>query len=296
MRPLKLRMAGLRSYRTERTVDFTDLSLVAIIGPTGAGKSSLLEGITYALYGASTWDKKAVKELISDAALSMRVSLEFEADGKVWQVTRAISQKAAGSHELICLSDPDVAKVDGDRSVNARIEELIGLDYDGFCACVLLPQGKFEHLLKATKKDRASILKGILRLDELDLIRERATEVAHRLTPRCEEIRDARAEFLPDPALTQQQAATNLRELQPKREALENAKTRVDALIAQVGEHRRTASDADGTAGRIDDLVDAKLTERLQTLREHEDELAAEERTATRKAAQAEIDAAASRG
>ena len=49
MRPLMLRMTGLRSYRIERTVNFTELSLVAIIGPTGAGKSSLLEAITYAL-------------------------------------------------------------------------------------------------------------------------------------------------------------------------------------------------------------------------------------------------------
>lgn len=293
MRPLKLRMAGLRSYRTERTVEFTDLSLVAIIGPTGAGKSSLLEGITYALYGASTWDKRAVKELISDAALSMRVSLEFEADGQVWQITRAISQKAAGTHELICLSDRGVAKVDGDRSVNARIEELVGLDYDGFCACVLLPQGKFEQLLKATKKDRASILKGILRLDELDLMRERATELAHPLTPRCEEIQDARAQFLSDPALTQQQAATRQQELQPKREALENAKTTVDALIEQVGEHRRTANDADAGAGRIDDLVDETLMQRLRTLGEREGELAAEQRTAIKNAEQAESDAVA---
>ena len=110
MRPLTLRMAGLRSYRVERTVDFTELSLVAIIGPTGAGKSSLLEAITYALYGASTWDRRAVKELISDAAASMRVSLEFEADGERWQVTRMISRKTAASHELICLSDPEHRK------------------------------------------------------------------------------------------------------------------------------------------------------------------------------------------
>jgi exonuclease SbcC len=117
MRPLTLRMTGLRSYRVERTVNFTELSLVAIIGPTGSGKSSVLEGITYALYGASTWDKRAVKELISDAANS---SLEFEADGERWLVTRMISRKAGASHELVCLSKPDLAKIDGDRAVNTR--------------------------------------------------------------------------------------------------------------------------------------------------------------------------------
>jgi len=294
MRPLKLRMAGLRSYRAERTVDFTDLSLVAIIGPTGAGKSSLLEGITYALYGASTWDKTAVKELISDAALSMRVSLEFEADGQVWQVTRMTPRKAgASSHGLVCLSDPEVARVDGDTLVNARVKELIGLDYGGFCACVLLPQGKFEQLLKATKRDRARVLKGILRLDELEVIRSRAGDLSGRLTPRCDEILDARAQFLPDPAQIQEQAAIRERELQPRREELERAKTTVDALIEQVGEHRQIAREAEAAAGRVDELVDEDLMERLRTLAELDGELSAELRTAVHNAEQAKVDAEA---
>ena len=56
MRPLKLTLDGLRSYwGGAQTVDFTDRTLVAIVGDTGAGKSSLLEAITYALYGRSTW-------------------------------------------------------------------------------------------------------------------------------------------------------------------------------------------------------------------------------------------------
>lgn len=293
MRPLTLRMAGLRSYRTERTVDFTDLSLVAIIGPTGAGKSSVLEGITYALYGASTWDQRAVKELISDAAPSMRVSLTFEADGELWQVTRMISKKTAANHELICLSDPAQAKIDGDRQVNPRIEKLIGLDYDGFCACVLLPQGKFEQLLKATKKDRAAILKGILRLDELDQIRDRANELTRQLTPRCEEIQQARAQFLPDPAATQADAANRQQELAPTREALTKAKSTVDALIEQVAEHTRTARESEASTRRIDELLDPDLLERLHALQALEAELASQHVTASQNAQQATEDAAA---
>lgn len=275
MRPLKLRIAGLRSYRTERTIDLADLSLVAIIGPTGAGKSSLLEAITYALYGASTWDKRGVKELIADAAPAMSVSLQFEADAEVWQVTRMISRKTGASHELLCVSNPEVVKIDGDRPVNARIEELVGLDYDGFCACVLLPQGKFEQLLKATKKERASVLKGILRLDELDLIRDRATEVGQRLTPRCDEILTARGRFLPDPAATIEQAAAREQELAPRRQALEEAKTTVDRLIEEVTEHRRVAHEAEGRASRIGELIEADLLDRLRALETLERELEA---------------------
>ena len=53
MRPLELRLCGFRSYRAERVVPFRDVDIVAIIGDTGAGKSSLLEAMTWALYGAS---------------------------------------------------------------------------------------------------------------------------------------------------------------------------------------------------------------------------------------------------
>ena len=293
MRPLTLRMSGLRSYRVERTVDFTELSLVAIIGPTGSGKSSVLEGITYALYGASTWDRRAVKELISDAANSMRVSLEFEADGERWLVSRMISRKAGASHELVCLSKPDVAKIDGDRPVNAQIEKLVGLDYDGFCACVLLPQGKFEQLLKATKKDRATVLKGILRLDELELMRDRANELARGLTPRCEEIQQARAQFLPDPVGTQAKAARIQHELAPRREALAQAKATVDALIEQVAEHTRIAREAAASAGRIEELLDPQLPGRVRALEALESELTSKHLVATQNAKQAGDDAAA---
>lgn len=54
MRPRRLRVKGLRSFRAEREIDFTDLGLVALVGDTGAGKSSILEAITYALYNATT--------------------------------------------------------------------------------------------------------------------------------------------------------------------------------------------------------------------------------------------------
>jgi len=201
--------------------------------------------------------------------------------------------QGGASHELVCLSKLDVAKIDGDRPVNARIEELVGLDYDGFCACVLLPQGKFEQLLKATKKDRATVLKGILRLDELDLMRERANELARRLMPRCEEIQQARAQFLPDPVGTQAQATRMQQELEPKREALTQAKATVDALIEQVAEHTRIARESAASAGRIEELLDPQLLGRVRALEALEGELTSKHLIATQNAKQAGDDAAA---
>src|SRR5690242_10282087 len=89
MRPIRLSMRGLRSYRHECTIDFRNRALIAIVGDTGAGKSSILEAITYALYNATTWDQRAVGQLISDGVQSMSVELEFQAGDHVWSVNRA---------------------------------------------------------------------------------------------------------------------------------------------------------------------------------------------------------------
>ena len=61
MRPLTLRMSGLRSYRSEVTIDFGDPGLIAIVGDTGAGKSSILEALFFVLYGGCTWDHRATR-------------------------------------------------------------------------------------------------------------------------------------------------------------------------------------------------------------------------------------------
>jgi exonuclease SbcC len=166
VRPLELRITGLRSYRADTIVDFTELNLLAIIGATGSGKSSLLEAITYALYGNATWGGRSTKALIADGAISMTVSLSFVADGQQWLITRKASRGVSppSSQELRCLSDPERPKIDGSSDIKTRIIELIGLDYEGFKSCVLLPQGRFDQLLKATAADRVGILKGILGL------------------------------------------------------------------------------------------------------------------------------------
>ena len=84
MRPITLKMAGLRSYRTERTIDFGDPGLIAVIGDTGAGKSSILEALTGALYGACTWDNRGIGELISDGAQTVQLELTFAVAGQTW--------------------------------------------------------------------------------------------------------------------------------------------------------------------------------------------------------------------
>src|SRR5712691_2726435 len=199
MRPLRLRIAGLRSYRSDVTIDFGDPGLIAIVGDTGAGKSSILEALFFVLYGGCTWDQRAVVPLIADGATVMQVELEFLAESRRWRVFRSASRGSGQSrHELECLDDP-ATRFDNDGPVTDEIKRLVGLDRDAFLRTVILPQGRFQALLQATRSDRTAILEGIFRLDQLAEARERADMTARRIRPAVQNLREQRAALLPDP-------------------------------------------------------------------------------------------------
>src|SRR5687767_6813837 len=104
---------------------------MAVVGPTGAGKSSILEAIVYGLYNASTYDSRSVTSLISSDEPTMSVAFDFMADGESWRVTRSSSKKSypPSVHKLSCLSTPaEHPMVEGEGAVNGRIKTLIGLD------------------------------------------------------------------------------------------------------------------------------------------------------------------------
>ena len=227
MRPLRLKLQGLRSYREEQEVDFESASLIAIVGDTGAGKSSLLEAITVALYGTSTWDAREIKQLISDGAQTMLVSLTFRADGKVWRVERAVSRGTypPARHSLECVDTGE--RLDKKDAVDARTRQLVGLDYEAFLRSVVLPQGRFAALLQAKPADRASILKGILRIDLLDTVREEAREAKDRMGPVEAGLRDRRAKLLPDPAAAEREAEERQSLAASQRDAARSARQKV---------------------------------------------------------------------
>ncbi len=267
MRPLTLELDGLRSYRRPTRINFGDVSLMAIVGDTGAGKSSLLEAITYGLYGASTWSGQP-GDLIADGAQTMRVELTFLAGGKRWRATRAMSRSGypEAVHRLECLDAPG-QRFDGRGQVNAQVERLVGLDREGFLRAVILPQGHFADLLQATATDRTRILKNLFRVDELEHAREQAGQVLQRCRPSLAALRERRAGLLEDPQAAEaaatarlQTATTTLADLTTLRQRLNDLDGEVQeatgtaaALIRLVGE--LTDEQLTGTASRLDALV-----------------------------------------
>lgn len=210
MKPRRLIIEGLRSHRGRTEIDFTDVSLFAIVGDTGSGKSSILEAIVYALYAAATWTKQP-GELISDGMRTMTVELTFEVDGRIWVVRRSMSRGGypAPIHLLTAVDDPSV-RFDTAASVDHQVERLLGLTVEAFCSAVILPQGRFERLLNATPADRTRILKGIFRLERLDEARDLAKALVDRYRPAFEELRRLRAALLADPVASAAEAGARL--------------------------------------------------------------------------------------
>jgi exonuclease SbcC len=296
MRPLTLKITGLRSYRSEQTIDFSDAGLMAIVGDTGAGKSSILDAIFFALYGGCTWDRRAVTPLIADGATVMQVELVFVAEGRRWKVFRAASRTGTGGrHELTCLDDPAI-RYDNSDPVTAAIRKLVGLDDEAFLRTVILPQGRFQALLQASRGDRTAILKGIFRLEQLAAVRDAADQGARRLRPGVIELRQERARLHDDPAgaledaeIRQEQARAREATLKTVAEAVSAAQAKTTALQQHTIELQRLA-DLIKTDQRADapqrlsalaqnaETINAQLLQldgQRQTLRQHADVLEA---------------------
>src|SRR5206468_4703107 len=95
LRPLRLQVKGFTAFRDPVEVDFTELDVFAISGPTGSGKSSLLDAMTYALFGRVERVGAAVGQLVSQGQPRMAVTLEFEVGAERYRVTRSTPVKGA---------------------------------------------------------------------------------------------------------------------------------------------------------------------------------------------------------
>ena len=207
MLPLELTIEGLRSFRSAVTLDLRGRDQIAIVGDTGAGKSSIIEAITYALYGQPTFTGLN-RELMNDTATTLRVTLRFRVTGEEWEAVRTLRRRGSGA---VGAQSAQLRRVGADgepleiveqaRQVNDRIESLIGLDRDAFLRTTVLPQGRFAQLLvEDDPRLRATILRQVWRTDELEAAGQ-AAAAAHResglLRTRLEQ---AAAGYAEDPA------------------------------------------------------------------------------------------------
>ena len=179
-----LRITGIGPFAGEHTVDFSafeDSGLFLLDGPTGAGKSTLIDAITFALYGDVARTKDASKDRLRSNHISdsdpSEADLVFEVATGIYRVTRTPAYTPAGKKSqrnskstlTRVVEDPDAPDgwrtvepiASGPRDVGYEIPAIVGLDKDQFLQTIVLPQGKFSQFLNATSDAREQILRDI---------------------------------------------------------------------------------------------------------------------------------------
>src|SRR5262245_30309162 len=160
MRPLCLTLKGFTSFCDETAVSFERLDRFAICGPTGAGKSSLLDALTFALFAdAPRLGTGELADLITLGRKSFSVTLDFRVGAQEYRVTRVRRRAGSGADQLDRLLDGERTELvaSGKKEVNRAIERLLGLNYGHFTQAVFLPQGKFAEFLRSKSTERRAL-------------------------------------------------------------------------------------------------------------------------------------------
>ncbi|NBE85007.1 AAA family ATPase [Micromonospora rubida] len=210
MRPMRLDMAGFTVFRDETTVDFTDADFFALVGPTGSGKSTVLDAICFALYGTvPRWGgTRGLANALAPSATEARVRLVFESAGDRYVATRVVRRdgrgnvKTANAGLQLMPAGFDVTKLDTGLSpedlgevvagtpaeMDRAVLEAVGLPYEQFTSCVVLPQGQFADFLHARPATRQQILVNLLGLGVYENVQKRATERAGQAEAKLEAV------------------------------------------------------------------------------------------------------------
>ncbi len=265
MRPLTLTMSAFGPYAGRTEVALHRLGragLYLITGDTGAGKTTLFDAVTFALYGEASGAEREASMLRSQYAAPetpTEVELVFEYDSRTYTIRRnpeydrpkkrgegTVRQRAEAE-----LRRPDGSVVTGSREVTAAVSELIGLDRGQFAQIAMIAQGDFLKLLLADTRKRQEIFRNIFRTRYYQVFQDRLKAESGRLRDGCESARESVRQYIGGAVCPEED---RLARLQSGELPFEEA----EALIAGQIERDRQAQRESGAA---QEAVSARLTE-----------------------------------
>ncbi|NPV72122.1 MAG: SMC family ATPase [Firmicutes bacterium] len=253
MEPVRITMQNFLSYRGE-SVDFKPITVACLVGENGAGKSSLLDALTWALFGQGT--KGGAKELdnyITRGETEGRVELEFRLNGNTYRVVRGRSiARNKSTLEFFVLDGSNWRSLSGKTiaDTQAAIEDTLRMDYRTFTASSLILQGKADSFTAdMTDQERKEALARILGLDLWDRMQERAKELLRGIKDELRALEMARerleAEIASEAELKarKETLAGELGEKTRQIESLTQVVTELEARVRQKPVLERVAAD-----------------------------------------------------
>lgn len=211
MRPLKLTISAFGPYADQQELDFTKLGqsgLYLITGDTGAGKTTIFDAITFALFGEASGDSRKADMLRSKYAKAETptfVELTFSHGEKEYTVrrnpeyTRAKTRGTGTTNEKASaqLFSPNGGVLDGKvKEVDNAIRDIIGLTQEQFSQIAMISQGEFRELLQADTKKRQAIFREIFKTGKYEVLQERLKSEASSLNQQLSEIRRSTAQYV----------------------------------------------------------------------------------------------------
>lgn len=215
MRPLKLMMQAFGPYAGTEIIDFTELgnqTMFVISGKTGSGKTTIFDGISYAIYGKASGEDRNGPELRSQFAnedTMTEVSLEFSLRQKTYYIWRSPQQekkKARGDGTTTIGAKAELYLYDEDgnkqllaanvRDVDEKMKEIILIDSNQFRQILMIPQGEFRKLLTSDSKDKEVILQRLFHTEMYKRIEDKLKEESTELKRAVEDSVKERAEAI----------------------------------------------------------------------------------------------------
>ena len=245
MKPHHLTIQAFGPFSATQHIDFNQLGanpLFLINGPTGAGKSSILDAISFALYGQTTGAERTPSQMRCDHAnanLLTKVSLEFSIGDKKYKIMRIPAQervKKNGEGTTLQQAEATLWSIDrnGQETLlvpkkvleaDLEIKSLLGLNVEQFRQVMVLPQGKFRDLLLADSKDREKIFSQLFQTSVYKKIEEKLKSDASEIRKKVDQQKHQILGIIKGTGLsTEEEVGTELQDLTPKRHNAEQAK------------------------------------------------------------------------
>ncbi len=250
MRPVKLTMKGFAAFRDLTVVDFSDVELAAIVGPTGSGKSTIIDGLTFALFGSvARYDNASlVAPVINQVSAEARIALDFEVAGKPYTAVRVVRRTTAtgATTKEARLESGERVLAGRASEMGKKVEELLGLNFSRFTRTVVLPQGRFAQFLHDKASDRQELLRHLLDLGVYSRVGIEARKRSRAAAARLEELDNLLAADAP----TKQQ----IKELKSKLQAMATAQSELESLRDMSSENAEKVNASQNEAERLESL------------------------------------------
>jgi exonuclease SbcC len=307
MRPLSLELQAFGPYARTQRIDFTALGgsdLFLIHGPTGAGKTTLFDAMTFALYGRIAGDRpeNRLRADRADGDAAPRVVFRFALGEAVYRVERTAAWNRPKKRGEGTTLEPGSASLwrDGEAAplatkttaVSDRVEALLGMGSEQFQKVVLLPQGEFKRLLVADAREREELLQRLFGTERYEAVEHLLRDRKNELNQQAKELRQRQDEVLggaPAAALGEERAAVEARldlgrEMAAAREAesrrAEVALADAKQLAARFDEREQARAEA----RRAEEAAPALAADRERLARAERAERIREKLVATRRA------------